>query len=131
MFTSINLIGGIIGFFSLLVGTFGIANIMFVTVKERTKMIGLKKAVGAKSESILLEFLVEAVTLSIMGGLIGILFVMLLAVILTYAADFPVTLSIANFSYSVAISAIVGILAGFIPARSASRLDPVAAMRSH
>lgn len=130
MFTSINAIGGIIGFFSLLVGTFGIANIMFVTVKERTKMIGLKKAIGAQSNSILLEFLVEAVTLSLIGGLLGILFVMLLAVILTYAADFPVTLSLTNFVTGISISALVGIIAGFIPARSASRLDPVAAIRA-
>lgn len=131
MFTSINVIGGVIGFFSLLVGAFGIANIMFVTVKERTKVIGLKKAIGAKQGSILLEFLVEAVTLCIAGGLIGIVLVLLLAVILTYAADFPVTLSLSNFFIGVGISATVGILAGFIPARTASRLDPVAAIRSH
>lgn len=131
MFTSINMIGGVIGAFSLVVGAFGIANIMFVTVKERTKMIGLKKAVGARSRSILLEFLVEAVALCITGGLIGIVLVVLLAVILTYVADFPVTLSLINFFIGIAISATVGVLAGFIPARSASRLDPVAAMRSH
>lgn len=131
MFTSINMIGGVIGAFSLIVGAFGIANIMFVTVKERTKVIGLKKAIGAKSGSILLEFLVEAVTLCITGGLVGILLVLLLSVILTYGADFPVTLSIANFTYGVSISVFVGILAGYIPARTASRLDPVAAIRSH
>ena len=131
MFGTINLIGGVIGFFSLLVGTFGVANIMFVTVKERTKMIGLKKGVGARSGSILLEFLVEAVTLSVLGGLFGIVFVIILALILTYAADFPVTLSLTNFITGITISAIVGILAGFIPARSASKLDPVAAIRSH
>lgn len=131
MFTSINMIGGVIGAFSLIVGAFGIANIMFVTVKERTKVIGLKKAIGAKQGSILLEFLVEAVTLCIAGGLIGIVLVLLLAAILTYAADFPVTLSLSNFFIGVGISATVGILAGFIPARTASRLDPVAAIRSH
>ncbi|MBW7912496.1 MAG: ABC transporter permease [Taibaiella sp.] len=131
MFSSINMIGGVIGAFSLIVGAFGIANIMFVTVKERTKMIGLKKAIGARSRSILLEFLVEAITLCITGGLIGIVFVLLLAVILTYAADFPVTLSLQNFFIGIGISATVGVLAGFIPARSASRLDPVAAIRSH
>lgn len=130
MFTSINLIGGVIGAFSLIVGAFGIANIMFVTVKERTKVIGLKKAIGAKSGSILLEFLVEAVTLCITGGLVGIVLVLFLSVILTYAADFPVTLSLANFAYGIIISATVGVLAGYIPARSASRLDPVAAIRS-
>ena len=131
MFAGINMVGWAITILSLLVGMFGIANIMFVTVKERTKMIGLKKAVGARSRSILLEFLVEAVTLCITGGLIGIVLVILLAVILTYAADFPVTLSLINFFIGIGISATVGVLAGFIPARSASRLDPVAAIRSH
>lgn len=131
MFTSIDAVGWVIGGFSLVVGAFGIANIMFVTVKERTKVIGLKKAIGAKSQSILLEFLVEAITLCIMGGLIGIVLVLLLALILTYGADFEVTLSVQNFLFGIGISATVGILAGFIPARSASRLDPVAAIRSH
>ena len=131
MFTSIDAIGWVIGLFSLLVGAFGIANIMFVTVKERTKVIGLKKAIGAKSQSILLEFLVEAITLCIVGGLIGIVLVLLLALILTYGADFAVTLSVQNFLLGIGTSATVGILAGFIPARSASRLDPVAAIRSH
>lgn len=131
MFSGINMVGLAITFLSLMVGMFGIANIMFVTVKERTKMIGLKKAVGARSRSILLEFLVEAVTLCITGGLVGIILVLLLAAILTYAADFPVTLSLQNFFIGIGISATVGVLAGFIPARSASRLDPVAAIRSH
>jgi putative ABC transport system permease protein len=131
IFDSINMIGAIIGAFALVVGAFGIANIMFVTVKERTKQIGLKKAIGARSASILTEFLVEAVTLCISGGLIGILLVLSLSLILTHAADFPVTLSIKNFSLGIAISAAVGILAGFIPARAASRLDPVVAIRSN
>lgn len=131
MFSGINMVGWAITILSLLVGMFGIANIMFVTVKERTKMIGLKKAVGARSRSILLEFLVEAITLCITGGLVGIILVLLLAAILTYAADFPVTLSLINFFIGIGISATVGVLAGFIPARSASRLDPVAAIRSH
>lgn len=131
MFKMINIIGIIIGGFSLLVGSFGIANIMFVTVKERTKVIGLKKAVGARPGSILMEFLVEAITLCLLGGLIGIIIVLLLSLLLTYGADFPITLSLANFSIGVGISLVVGVLAGFIPARSASRLDPVVAIRSH
>lgn len=131
MFGMINWIGGIIGAFSLVVGAFGIANIMFVSVKERTKVIGLKKAIGAKSGSILLEFLVEAVTLCITGGLAGIVFVLLLSLLLTYGADFHVTLSLQNFFTGIGISAAVGILAGFIPARSASKLNPVVAIRSH
>lgn len=131
MFATINLIGAIIGGFSLIVGSFGIANIMFVTVRERTKVIGLKKAVGARSKSILMEFLVEAITLCLLGGLIGILIVLLLSLLLTYGLDFAVTLSIQNFFIGVSISATVGVLAGFIPARAASRLDPVVAIRSH
>jgi putative ABC transport system permease protein len=131
MFAMINVIGSVIGGFSLLVGSFGIANIMFVTVRERTKVIGLKKAIGARSGSILMEFLIEAVTLCILGGLIGILIVLLLSLLLTYGLDFEVTLSVKNFGIGVGISALVGILAGFIPARSASRLDPVVAIRSN
>jgi len=131
IFDSINLIGAIIGAFSLVVGAFGIANIMFVTVKERTKQIGLKKAIGARSRSILTEFLMEAITLCLAGGLIGIFIVLLLSLLLTYGADFPVTLSFKNFSLGIGISALVGILAGYIPARAASRLDPVVAIRSN
>jgi putative ABC transport system permease protein len=131
IFDSINMIGAIIGAFALIVGAFGIANIMFVTVKERTKQIGLKKAIGARSTSILTEFLVEAVTLCISGGLVGIILVLILSLVITHAADFPITLSAKNFSLGIAISAAVGILAGFIPARSASKLDPVVAIRSN
>lgn len=131
VFATIDVIAAVIGGFSLIVGAFGIANIMFVTVKERTKIIGLKKAVGARSKSILTEFLAEAVTLCIMGGLIGIIIVLLLSLLLTYGFDFHVTLSVKNFILGISISAIVGVLAGYIPARSASRLDPVVAIRSN
>lgn len=131
IFASVNAVGSIIGGFSLIVGAFGIANIMFVTVKERTKVIGLKKAIGARRGSILSEFLVEAITLCIMGGLIGIVIVLLLSLALTYGADFPVTLSFKNFFVGIGISAGVGILAGYIPARSAAQLDPVVAIRSN
>lgn len=131
VFVTINLIGYIIGGFALVVGGFGIANIMFVTVKERTRHIGLKKAVGAPPASILMEFLIEAVTLCIAGGIIGIIVVLALSLVMTYGFDFPITLSFKNFSVGVGISAFVGVLAGFIPARSASRLDPVVAIRSN
>lgn len=130
VFQSIDLIGGIIGFFSLLVGGFGIANIMFVTVKERTKMIGLKKAIGAKRSVILLEFLIEAITLCIIGGLIGIVIVLLLSLLLTYGADFEVTLSFKNFFLGIFISVFVGVVSGIIPAWLASRLNPVDAIRT-
>jgi putative ABC transport system permease protein len=131
LFGLINVIGSVIGGFSLIVGAFGIANIMFVTVKERTKVIGLKKAIGAKRSSILAEFLLEAITLCLAGGLIGILLVLILSVIVTYAADFEIILSIKNFLLGIGISGLVGVLAGFIPARAASRLDPVVAIRSN
>jgi len=130
-FGTVNIIGFVIGGFSLLVGAFGIANIMFVTVKERTKVIGLKKAIGARGSSILTEFLVEAITLCLLGGLIGIIVVLLLSLGLTYGANFAVTLSLKNFLVGISISAAVGLLAGFIPAYTASRLDPVVAIRSN
>jgi len=131
LFGTINVVGWVIAGFSLLVGGFGIANIMFVTVKERTRIIGLKKAIGARPGSILMEFLIEAVTLCLTGGLIGIIIVLLLSLLMNYGFDFPITLSAKNFFIGVSISAIVGVLAGYIPARAASRLDPVVAIRSH
>ncbi len=130
MFAIINGVGWLIGGFSLIVGLFGIANIMFVTVKERTRFIGLKKAIGARPRVILTEFLTEAVVLCCIGGLVGIGFVLLLSLGLTYGADFPVTLSAKNFGLGIGISTAVGLLAGIIPAYRASRLDPVVAIRS-
>lgn len=131
IFGTINLIGFVIAGFSLVVGGFGIANIMFVTVKERTKVIGLKKAIGAKSTSILMEFLVEAITLCVVGGIIGILIVLITGFVISKTLDFPITLSINNFIIGISISILVGVLAGFIPARTASRLNAVVAMRSN
>ncbi len=131
MFGFIDMIGLFIGGGSLLVGAFGIANIMFVTVKERTKMIGLKKAIGARKSSILWEFLIEAIVLCLIGGLTGILIVLLLSLIMTYGVDFPVTMSLSNFFIGIIVSIFVGVLSGFIPARSAARLDPVVAIRTN
>lgn len=131
VFGMINIVGIIIAAFSLLVGGFGIANIMFVTVKERTKIIGLKKAIGAKQIAILIEFLMEAIALCLIGGCIGILFVAMLALIFTYGMDFKVSLSLQNIVYGISISTIIGIIAGFVPAYSASKLDPVVAIRSN
>lgn len=131
VFGAINVVGMIIAGFSLLVGGFGIANIMFVTVKERTKIIGLKKAIGAKQAAILIEFLMEAIALCIFGGIIGILFVFLLSLIMTYGLDFKVTLSIGNILLGVIVATVIGLIAGFIPAFIASRMDPVVAIRSN
>lgn len=130
MFGLINTIGGVIGGISLIVGAFGIANIMFVTVKERTKYIGLKKAIGARSLFILIEFLIEAMILCILGGLIGIVLVWLLAAIVSASSDTHFSLSLQNVFIGIFTSAFVGVIAGFIPAYRASKLDPVVAIRS-
>ncbi len=131
LFAQIKIAGWVIGCFSLLVGAFGIANIMFVTVKERTKVIGLKKAIGARKASIQLEFLSESVVLCLVGGLIGILLVLLISLAVSKGLDLEVVLSVKNFFIGVFVSIFVGILSGFIPARSASRLDPVVAIRTN
>ncbi len=129
-FVSLNIGGWAIAALSLIVGMFGVANIMFVTVRERTGQIGLKKAVGAKSRVILAEFLLESAFLCIIGGLIGLLLVFLLTQLLTGALDFPVYISTTNMVLAIVICIIVGVVAGFIPARQAARMDPVAAIRS-
>ncbi|GAA4467860.1 ABC transporter permease [Nemorincola caseinilytica] len=131
VFGTIDIVGWFIGGLSLLVGAFGIANIMFVTVRERTRIIGLKKAIGAKNSSVLLEFLLEAVVLSLIGGVAGIMIVMLISLILTYGFEFEVILSLSNFFIGIFVSIFVGVLAGIIPAVSASKLDPVVAIRSN
>lgn len=130
LFSKIKISGWIIGFFSLIVGCFGIANIMYVSVKERTSQIGLKKALGAKSTIILIDFLLESVILCIIGGFIGITLVFLLSFVLTYLLDFPIFLSLYNFALGVGISFIVGIIAGYLPAKKAAYLNPVEAIRS-
>jgi putative ABC transport system permease protein len=108
---------------------FGVANIMFVTVRERTGQIGLKKAVGAKRRVILAEFLLESAFLCIIGGLIGLLLVFLLTQVLSKALSFPVFISTGYMFLAIIICIIVGILAGFIPALQAAKMDPVAAIR--
>lgn len=130
VFSSINLGGWAIGILSLIVGAFGISNIMFVTVKERTPIIGLKKAIGAKNRSILSEFLLEAAIICILGGIMGLLLVFLLTLVLTGLLNFPVFISAPVLALAVFICILVGILSGFIPAYTASRLDPVVAIRS-
>ncbi|GEP91776.1 putative ABC transport system permease protein [Chitinophaga terrae (ex Kim and Jung 2007)] len=131
MFATINLTGGFIAFFSLLVGSFGIANIMFVTVKERTNIIGLKKAIGAKRQVILMEFLLESVSLSLFGGIIGMLLIYILTIVIGAVSTFEMVLSPGTILFGLSVSIGVGMLAGFIPAYLASRLDPVVAIRSN
>jgi putative ABC transport system permease protein len=126
-FTTVALV---IGMFSILVGGFGIANIMFVSVKERTSIIGIQKALGAKQAFILLQFLVESILLSFIGGIIALIVIYLLTLILSKAIGFDVFLSMKNVLIGIGITLVIGILAGIIPAFSASRLDPVEAIRS-
>ena len=116
--------------FALIVGMFSVANIMFVSVRERTSQIGLKKAIGAKRRIILTEFLLESAFLCIIGGLIGLILVFLLTQILTQALHFPVYISTTNLLLAIGICIFVGVVAGYIPARQAARMDPVVAIRS-
>ncbi len=125
-----NGIGWAISAFSLLVGGFGIANIMFVSVKERTNLIGIQKALGAKNKFILFQFLFEAVILSLIGGLIGMFLVWIIAIILSSSLDFEFVLSTSNMLLGSGLAAFIGLIAGIIPAISASKLDPVEAIRS-
>ena len=129
-FITINIVGSIIGGISLIVGMFGIANIMFVTVKERTAVIGLKKAIGAKKGSILFEFLMEAALLCIFGGAVGLVFVYILTLILSGPLNFPVYISMPMLVITIIICLVTGILAGIIPASQAAKMDPVVAIRS-
>lgn len=129
-FSSVNVGGWAIAALSLIVGMFGVANIMFVTVKERTGQIGLKKAIGAKKRVILSEFLLESAFLCIVGGLIGLLLVFILTQILSGMLNFPVFISVSNMTLAIVICIIVGVAAGFIPASQAAKMDPVVAIRS-
>jgi putative ABC transport system permease protein len=130
LFSGVNLGGWAIAALSLIVGMFGVANIMFVSVRERTSQIGLKKAVGAKRRIILAEFLLESAFLCIIGGLIGLSLVFLLTQVLTNSLNFPVFISTTYMILAIVICIVVGILAGLIPALQAARMDPVEAIRS-
>jgi len=130
IFSGVNMGGWFIASLSLIVGMFGVANIMFVTVRERTGQIGLKKAIGAKRSSIMTEFLLESAFLCILGGAIGLLLVFILTKLISPALGFPVTISFQIFSLAISICVITGILAGIIPAFIAARMDPVVAIRS-
>ncbi len=129
VFSVIGMAGWVIGGFSILVGGFGIANIMFVSVKERTKLIGIQKALGAKNNFILLQFLLESVILCVIGGIFGLFLVFTLANTATIMSDFSIQLSIENIILGLSVSIIIGIVSGIVPALSAARLDPVEAIR--
>jgi putative ABC transport system permease protein len=130
LFIGLSIAGAVIGGISLIVGLFGVANIMFVSVRERTSQIGLKKALGAKSRVILSEFLLESAFLCLIGGVIGLTLVFLLTLILSGALSFPVYISTSNVIWTFVICVLVGVIAGIVPAFKASRMDPVVAIRS-
>lgn len=129
-FVVFNMAGWIIGGFSILVGGFGIANIMFVSVKERTKIIGIQKSLGAKRYFILLQFIFEAIVLSVIGGILGLLLIFTGTIIVRYVSDFEIVLTLGNILTGLMISSVIGFIAGLMPARSAARLDPVVAINS-
>jgi putative ABC transport system permease protein len=129
IFSVVNVAGGFIGIFAVLVGAFGIANIMFVSVKERTNTIGIQKALGAKSFYIILEVLNESVLLSIIGGILGLVLIYI-GTFLARGQGFDIFLSTGNIVLGILISSAVGLIAGLMPALAAARLDPVKAISS-
>lgn len=131
MFKIINSAGLFIGIFSILVGGFGIANIMFVSVKERTHIIGIQKSLGAKNFFILSQFLIEAIALCIIGGLMGLAIVYALAFIVKMGFGLAIIVDFGKVILTLILSTIIGLIAGIVPAVMASRLDPVEAIRSN
>ncbi len=129
VFGTLNIVGIFIGGFSILVGMFSVANIMFVSVKERTNIIGIKKALGARKSTIMLEFLIESVILCVIGGLIGLFNVWGILAIASAVSDFEMFLSEQNVFIAIILSLVIGVLSGLIPAWQAAKLDPVEAMR--
>ncbi len=128
VFAGINIGGWIIGGFSILVGGFGIANIMFVSVRERTNIIGIQKALGAKRSFILQQFLFESILLSITGGVIGLILIFLGTVGINYFYELNMHLTFANFFLAIFISGLIGVIAGYAPAYAAAKMDPVEAI---
>lgn len=130
VFATLNIGGAVIAFLSLVVGAFGVANIMFVTVRERTSQIGLKKAIGARKGTILTEFLLESAFLCIIGGFVGLTFVWLLATALSFVLPFAITIAPGIIIVALIICVVLGVLSGIIPAFIAARMNPVEAIRS-
>jgi putative ABC transport system permease protein len=122
--------GSVIALFSLIVGAFGIANIMFVTVKERTSIIGLKKAIGARQLTIRMEFLLESAFLCIIGGLIGLLLLYFATIFLSRVFHFEVIISWTEVLLTILLCTIIGVISGYIPAKRAAKMNAVEAIRS-
>ncbi|MEQ1734394.1 MAG: ABC transporter permease [Bacteroidia bacterium] len=129
LFDIINVAGTVIGGFSILVGCFGVANIMFVSVRERTPIIGIQKSLGAKNYFILVQFIVESIILCVLGGIVGIFCVGLVVMGVNAAMDMHMSLSAHNITLGLGISVIIGVIAGVLPAIQAAKLDPVEAIR--
>ncbi len=130
LFAILNLAGWLIGGFSILVGGFGIANIMFVSVKERTRIIGIQKALGAKRSFILWQFLFESVFLSLLGGATGLLLIFIIIVVANSALDLSIPLTFWNIFRGLFISVFLGVISGYIPSNGASKMDPVVAINN-
>jgi len=128
IFAGIKAVGWIIGGFSVLVGGFGIANIMFVSVRERTNQIGIQKALGAKKSFILQQFLVESLMLSIIGGIVGIILIFIATIAINYVFELNMYLTLANIILALTISGVIGIVAGYAPANVAANMNPVEAI---
>jgi putative ABC transport system permease protein len=128
IFVAINIGGWVIGGFAILVGGFGIANIMFVSVRERTNIIGIQKALGAKKFFILQQFLVESMLLSMIGGLLGVFMIFLATLAVNYLWDLNMYLTLSNTILALFISGIIGIVAGYAPANAAAKMNPVEAI---
>ena len=131
LFDVIGTAGWIIGGFSILVGGFGIANIMFVSVRERTNLIGIQKSLGAKNIFILFQFLSESILLSFIGGFFGLVLTFIITELGKGAIGMDISLTSTNIILGFTISILIGIISGFIPAYSASQLDPVEAIRTN
>jgi len=130
LFAVLKIAGFFIGVFSIIVGGFGIANIMFVSVKERTHIIGVQKALGAKKYFILLQFLFESIMLSVVGGVVGLLIVFILATVITVSSDFAVSLTMENIILGIGLASLIGLISGIFPAWQGARMDPVVAINT-
>lgn len=130
LFSVLNIVGFIIGGFAIVVGGFGIANIMFVSVKERTKQIGIQKAIGAKSYIILIQFLTESVILCLFGGILGLILVGILVKVASLFIPFEFILSFKNIIIGISLSIVIGIISGYAPARKAAKLNPINAINA-
>ena len=130
MFGKINFFGWVIAGFSILIGGVGIANIMFVSVKERTAIIGIQKSLGARSYFILAQFLCESVFLCVLGGVIGLLLIFFLSLILNLVLPLHLVLTFKNCFIGISISSVIGVVSGYVPSLQAAKMDPIEAIRS-